>query len=124
MEVVPALDVLKYGHPGFGLCAVVSATQAFAPITSEVPGRKSTGPGPSHFAHVPPVLWRSRPPFPGFRKKVAHGPDLCPQRCLELATDPRQKSPNGIKFHKLSSLNRHEPPCALKTWRSVSWRRT
>ena len=23
MEVVPALDVLKYGHPGFGLCAVV-----------------------------------------------------------------------------------------------------
>ena len=30
MEVVPALDVLKYGHPGFGLCAVVSAIQAFA----------------------------------------------------------------------------------------------
>ena len=30
MEVVPALDVLKYGHPGFGLCAVVSVIQAFA----------------------------------------------------------------------------------------------
>ena len=30
MGVVPALDVLKYGHPGFGLCAVVSAIQAFA----------------------------------------------------------------------------------------------
>ena len=30
MEVVPTLDVLKYGHPGFGLCAVVSAIQAFA----------------------------------------------------------------------------------------------
>ena len=30
MEVIPALDVLKYGYPGFGLCAVVSAIQAFA----------------------------------------------------------------------------------------------
>ena len=30
MGVVPALDVLKYGHPGFGLCAVASAIQAFA----------------------------------------------------------------------------------------------
>ncbi len=30
MEVVPVLDVLKYGHPGFGLCVVVSAIQAFA----------------------------------------------------------------------------------------------
>ena len=64
MEVVPALDVLKYGHPGFGLCAVVSAIQAFVPITSEVPGRKSTGPGPSHFAHVPSVPCR---PFCGGR---------------------------------------------------------
>ena len=30
MRVVPALNVLKYGHPGFGLYAVVSAIQAFA----------------------------------------------------------------------------------------------
>ena len=30
MGVVPALDVLKYGHPSFGLRAVVSAIQAFA----------------------------------------------------------------------------------------------
>ena len=92
MEVVPALDVLKYGHPGFGLCAVVSAIQAFAPITSEVPGRKSTGPGPSHFAHVPSVPCRAArfvevaPPFPDSERK-SHTGRICAlnaaSRCLE-----------------------------------------
>ena len=100
------------------------------PITSEVPGRKSTGPGPSHFAHVPPVLWRSRPPFPGFRKKVAHGPDLCPQRCLEVSratvsplTHARNlpTESNSTSCHPCQTMLSHEVESAPGSFRLLVW---